>query len=136
VPIWESNLPEIFLPYRTIDVIANHTNVWANIQHLDLVLIEFDLEKPELWLPLFADAFPAHKLTSQYPHTPFFEQGAQKLRIPTPLSTALVERLEVDIHEELKAHFVMYRSKVYLGYRWLPEIESKLREGLIVMEFE
>ncbi|KAK2961356.1 hypothetical protein BLNAU_3802 [Blattamonas nauphoetae] len=53
VPVFESHLPEVFLPYSSLDVIVNHKNIWANAQHLDPALISYDLENLEQWIPFF-----------------------------------------------------------------------------------
>ena len=39
------------LPYKTIDVVFDHTNCWLNLQHFSPVAILYDLWNPDYWHP-------------------------------------------------------------------------------------
>lgn len=136
VPIWECHLPPVFLPYMTIDCVVNDKNIWGNMQHLDPSLIEYDLENEEHWSPLFCEVFPESSIAEQYPIRPFFEVGLDKIRIPTPVSSARVEALEKEIYIELKVGILNWRHTRYMKTGWLPEMDAHLRNGLITYEYQ
>jgi hypothetical protein len=50
---------KVSLPYKTIDLIYNHKNIWANLQHPDPALIHYHIHMPDRWLPLIQDALVA-----------------------------------------------------------------------------
>ncbi len=43
--------PEVELPYKTIDVIFNHENIWSNTQCSDPAKIYYNIHKEKEWLP-------------------------------------------------------------------------------------
>eukprot|EP00923_Selenidium_pygospionis_P007774 GHVN01013236.1.p1 GENE.GHVN01013236.1~~GHVN01013236.1.p1 ORF type:complete len:1167 (+),score=119.61 GHVN01013236.1:63-3563(+) len=48
----------LVLPYRTIDVVFNHLNAYANIQRPDPVVIFYDVWDPTCWCPFFSSHKP------------------------------------------------------------------------------
>jgi hypothetical protein len=72
----------------------------------------------------------------KYLAAPFFLHGQEKLRLPPPVSSARVESIEADIAEEIKVGILNYRHTNFMKYRWLPQMTTVLRNGLITMEYE
>ncbi|KAK2952540.1 putative tRNA uridine 5-carboxymethylaminomethyl modification enzyme GidA [Blattamonas nauphoetae] len=123
----------VILPYSTLDVVLNHTNVWANNQTLDPALIQFDLDDEEQWKPFLNEQFEGD---STYPIKPFYPVNADKLRLAPAISGARAEMLEQKLYAEIRTQFINYRHPKHLLYGWNTDMDILLRNGLIAMEFQ
>lgn len=52
---------KVTLPFKQLDLIFNHKNIWANLQAPDPAVIWYDLHDQERWLPLIQDKLIAEK---------------------------------------------------------------------------
>lgn len=52
----------MILPYKSIDIIFNHKNVWANLQNPDPGCILYHIFNEIQWMPLITDLKVEHPL--------------------------------------------------------------------------
>lgn len=117
---------EIELPYRTIDVIFNHQNVYMNMQHFDPTKILYDLEDTGLWTPF---------LTEPTNSKPFYSSPS----FAPPLNYSIVEKLAARIVKELKLGISALRSGSNLGTSWKGQsdkVVAKMDQLLVILEQE
>mmetsp|Transcript_7155 Transcript_7155/g.13106 ORF Transcript_7155/g.13106 Transcript_7155/m.13106 type:complete len:873 (+) Transcript_7155:138-2756(+) len=117
---------EIDLPYRTIDIIFNHKNIYMNMQHFDPTKIIYDLEDPTLWHPF---------LKNETNSKPFYSSPS----FSPPLNYNIADKLSIKIIKEIKNGISALRSGNNLGTSWKAQsdkVVSKLEELLILTEEE
>ncbi|KAJ3449715.1 centrosomal protein of 76 kda [Anaeramoeba flamelloides] len=113
---------ELIIPYMTIEIIANHQNLWGNVQEsLNPVDLTFDLENNKLWNP-FVD--PEDGFTKDV--KPFYEPSRLGPRIPVGRAKLFANR----IRKEVIAGYTNFRhgqnKKTIFLKKFTPVIESDL----------
>lgn len=119
-----NEIPE--LPYRTIDIIFNHQNIYMNMQHFDPTKILYDLEDPTLWHPFLEKATNSKPFYSSPSFTP-------------PLNYNIADKLTIKIIKEIKNGISALRSGNNQGTSWKAQsdkVVSKMEQLLILMEQE
>jgi hypothetical protein len=95
----------IDLPYRTIDIIFNHQNIFMNMQHFDPTQIFYDLEDSTLWHPFMKEPVASKPFYSSPSFSP-------------PLNYNIADKLQNKIIKELKNGISALRSGNNLGTSW------------------
>lgn len=114
------------LPYEILEVIANHENVWANLQGAHIPACGFDIEESERWLPfiepgIFAPATPPR---------PFYSVARIGPQLPPQRLSALRQQL----FRSIKTAYSDWRTTRSLRTRWANSLEVTLDQGLQVLE--
>ncbi|KAJ3441104.1 centrosomal protein of 76 kda [Anaeramoeba flamelloides] len=113
---------EQIIPYMTIEIIANHQNLWGNVQEsLDPVDLIFDFDNKKLWNP-FIDPEEGFEQDVK----PFYEPCRLGPRIPVGRAKLFATR----IRKEVIAGYTNFRhgqnKKTIFLKKFTPVIESDL----------
>ena len=106
-------------PYRTIDLVFDRTNVWANLQHPDPGCIFYDLWNPDLWMP-FA---PNNKQEIDCP----FAEGVHFL---PPYNQKRVLEIKAELDRELPGLIKEHRAEA--GPYWTEFIHHNVMDNFLV----
>ncbi|KAJ6231168.1 centrosomal protein of 76 kda [Anaeramoeba flamelloides] len=113
---------ELILPYMSVEIIANHQNLWANIQGtLDPAEILYDLENKKLWHP-FVD--PDAGFTKAV--KPFYKDCRLGPRIPEGRGKLFATR----IRKEVIAGYTNFRHGKNLKTAFLKKFTPVIESGL------
>eukprot|EP00397_Hematodinium_sp_SG-2012_P003279 GEMP01003287.1.p1 GENE.GEMP01003287.1~~GEMP01003287.1.p1 ORF type:complete len:1079 (+),score=267.65 GEMP01003287.1:694-3930(+) len=88
------------LPYDSIEIVFNGTNVWANLQNHHPALIKYDLHDVTRWEPFLRPEDVAQ-----------VEHIDGDVVVPPPLRVSIVDRLREDVLSEMRENMRMYRAK-------------------------
>eukprot|EP01028_Stygiella_incarcerata_P009678 TRINITY_DN463_c0_g3_i2.p1 TRINITY_DN463_c0_g3~~TRINITY_DN463_c0_g3_i2.p1 ORF type:complete len:796 (+),score=226.10 TRINITY_DN463_c0_g3_i2:244-2631(+) len=119
-----SGFAPVKLPYKTIEVVFNHKNVWANAMDPSPANISFDVEDISSWHPFVTE-------DGKIPEpAPFYEPRPIGPRLAKTRSRAM-ENL---IFLEIKSGYMVWRHKANMETKIINELRETLREGLEIME--
>ena len=114
------------VPYETLEILANHDNVWANLQGHNIPACGFDLEDPERWQPFIQkDVFEPPT-----PPRPFYTVG----RIGPKLPPSRLSALRLQLYRAIRNAYSEWRSTRNLRTRWATHLEPTLDVGLATLE--
>ncbi|KAJ3437327.1 centrosomal protein of 76 kda [Anaeramoeba flamelloides] len=114
------------IPYMTIEIIANHNNIWANIQEtLDPSEICYDLDNKKLWNP-YVDQEEGFKKKIK----PFYDQIRLRPRIPLRRA----ENFALQITKEVIGGFTNFRHGNHQKTVFLKKFEKVISGGLSYLE--
>jgi hypothetical protein len=113
---------EVDLPYRTIDIVFNHTNVFMNLQHFDPTKILYDIEDATMWHPF---------LKSPVNSRPFYSSPS----FSPPMSYMIADKLQIRVIKDIKKGVSALRSGNNQGTSWKPQSDKVVRmlEDLLVL---
>jgi len=111
-------------PYKTLDVVFNHKNIYANLQKADPELIKYDFNDPKRWATFgpknIEDYFKTKEITHFYP---------VKTLVSVKASKSEVEEAEKDIRLRIQDTITSYRSfYVQSRTQWLEKFEHQKGE--------
>ncbi|CEM00725.1 unnamed protein product [Vitrella brassicaformis CCMP3155] len=114
------------LPYRSIDVVFDTTNVWANLQHHSPAKIYYDLWNDELW-------YPFHR--TKEPLRPFYSPKSLTAAKDPNKDERRLRQME-DIHDRLQYEIATHRTSLSLSTKFHRDdkLEAFLHKGLMIYE--
>lgn len=114
------------LPYESVEVLANHENVWANLDTAYYShAIGFDLDNEERWLPFIK---PGE--FEPPPPQPFFVPAGIGPKLPLQRLSSLRQTVLLQLREA----YATWRTTRSLKVRWATTIEALLQQGLELLE--
>lgn len=126
-PLRELYLPPVReqLPYETLEVVANHENVWANLQGVALSACGFDWAERDRWSPFIQSG-----VFDPPPPRPFYAVARLGPQLPPQRLSALRQQL----FRSIKLAYSDWRTTRSLRTRWATALELTLDQGLRVLE--
>ncbi|KAJ6251871.1 centrosomal protein of 76 kda [Anaeramoeba flamelloides] len=113
---------ETIMPYMTLEIVANHKNLWANIQEtLDPAQILYDLEDEKKWLP-----FVDEKDGFEKEIKPFYKTIRLGPKIPEGRAQLFANR----IRKEVIAGYTNFRHGKNLKTIFLKKFTPVIESGL------
>ncbi|KAJ6242917.1 centrosomal protein of 76 kda [Anaeramoeba flamelloides] len=113
---------ELIIPYMTLEIIANHKNLWANIQDtLDPAQILYDLEDKKKWLPFVDEKDGFDKAVK-----PFYKTIRLGPKIPEGRAQLFANR----IRKEVIAGYTNFRHGKNLKTIFLKKFTPVIESGL------
>ena len=116
---------EVMLPYRTIEVMFNNTNIYMNRQHYDPAKILYDLHNNMYW----KEYMPGQRTELVSFYTPrSFE---------APIHMTRASDLQIKIIKEIRLGISAFRSGINLGTSWMAQsndIVVSMNKHLIFLE--
>ena len=100
-----------YLPYKTVDIIYNNVNVWANMQNANPASVCFDFESAHMWKPLLKTEC---------------EPLDRELSIAKPFSQTESEELQREIKQTVynSLRAVRFPASLESRYAQIPEVEQ------------
>jgi len=116
---------EVVLPYRTIEVIFNNSNVFMNRQHYDPAKILYDVQNNMFW----KEYMPGWRTELVSFYTP--------RSFDAPIHMTRASDLQMKIIKEIRLGISAFRSGINLGTSWMAQshdIVSLMNKHLVFLE--
>ncbi|CEL97888.1 unnamed protein product [Vitrella brassicaformis CCMP3155] len=119
------------LPYRSIEVIFNDRDMFANLQHQDPSGIYYDFWDPDLWYS-FTYGAPIHHPDEIVTPPPCFQPKIMS----APMSDEWTARTKRSLSEKIMRYIQVHRNSKKIMTRWATDaaLQGFLEKGLRLLE--
>lgn len=109
-----NTLPDIYLPYESIDIIFNQNNIFANLQDSSPTNIYYNLYNRNQWLPFFCYPQETNKIFNEK----FSNFYYQNIKIETIRNNNIITKINSKLPRDIKISIATSRKEKNLPTRF------------------